>query len=45
MTVVESGEHDIPLLSIIVPGDVPNGTYTIEAAILDPIFGDDAKPS
>jgi hypothetical protein len=39
VTVVESGEHDIPLLSIIVPGDVPNGTYAIEAAILDPIFG------
>jgi hypothetical protein len=39
VTVVESGEHDIPLLSIIVPGNVPNGTYTVEAAILDPIFG------
>jgi hypothetical protein len=39
VTVVESGEHNIPLLSIIVPGEVPNGTYAIEAAILDPIFG------
>jgi hypothetical protein len=39
VAVVESGEHDIPLLSIIVPGDVPNGTYAIEAAILDPVFG------
>jgi hypothetical protein len=38
-TVLETGEQDIPLASIVVPGNVPNGTYTIEAAILDPIFG------
>jgi hypothetical protein len=33
--VLESGEFDIPLVGIIVPGDVPKGSYTIEAAILD----------
>lgn len=38
-TVLPTGEQNIPLTSIVVPGDVPNGTYTIEAAILDPVFG------
>jgi hypothetical protein len=38
--VVETGTFDIPLASFVVPGNVPNGTYTIEAAILEPIFGD-----
>jgi len=37
--VLGSGEEDIPLASIVVPGDVPNGTYTLEAAVLEPIFG------
>jgi hypothetical protein len=37
--VLESGVFDIPLASIVVPGDAPNGTYTIEAAILDPVLG------
>jgi len=37
--VLETGEFDIPLVNIVVSGDVPNGTYTVEAAILDPIFG------
>jgi len=34
------GEKDIPLVSIVVPAGAPNGTYLIEAAILDPIFGE-----
>lgn len=34
-----TGEFDIPLIGLIVPGDISKGIYTIEAAILDPITG------
>jgi hypothetical protein len=34
-----SGAVDLPLAGIIVPAEVPTGTYTVEAALLDPIFG------
>ena len=37
-TVLKTGAQDIPLASIDVPDDVPNGTYTVEVAIVDPIF-------
>jgi hypothetical protein len=37
--VLDPGESDLPLASVVVPGDGPSGTYTVEAAILDPIFG------
>jgi hypothetical protein len=37
--VLAAGEQNISLASIVIPGDVPSGTYAIEAAILDPTFG------
>jgi hypothetical protein len=36
---LESGDVDIPLTSILITDDLPNGTYTIEAAILNPVVG------
>lgn len=36
---LDPGDYTIPLAGIVVPADIPDGTYTIEAAILDPIFG------
>jgi hypothetical protein len=37
--VPNTGEFDIPLVSLVVPGDLENGTYQVEAAVLDRIFG------
>ncbi len=37
--VLAPGEEDIPLASIVVPAEAPNGTYVVEAAILEPTFG------
>jgi hypothetical protein len=34
-----SGTTVIPLLSLPLPAGVPLGTYTIEAALLEPEFG------
>jgi hypothetical protein len=36
----ETGEFDVPIISIIVPGDAPKGAYTLEVALLDPITGE-----
>jgi hypothetical protein len=37
--VVPSGPSEIPLVSFLVPGDVPKGTYLLEAALVDPARG------
>jgi hypothetical protein len=34
-----SGAFDIPLISLVVSGDIPTGIHVLEAAILDPITG------
>jgi hypothetical protein len=35
-----TGETDVPIVGVIVPGDAPKGTYAVEAALLDPITGE-----
>ena len=37
--VLPSGPSEIPLVEFIVPGEVPNGIYVLEAALVDPARG------
>jgi hypothetical protein len=37
--VIAPGQLAIPLASFVVPGGVPNGSYLLEAALIDPARG------